>query len=157
MTGEDSSGVRIFPPAIFLVALSGGFLLQWIWPARIAPEAFAPVLRWAGGALIAVWLGLAIWAVITFRRAGTTPHPNHPTTALTFGGPYAFTRNPMYLGFVLMSVGVAFVANALWPLLTVLPAILTVRRAVIHKEEAYLARKFGAPYEDYKKRVRRWL
>ncbi len=157
MSGEDSSGVRIFPPGIFLVAQAGGFLLEWIWPVRIAPAAYAPAIRFVGADLITAWLGLAVWALLTFRAAGTSPHPGHPTAALTFGGPYRFTRNPMYLGFVLMSVGVAFVANALWPLLTVAPAILTVRRVVIRKEEAYLTRKFGAPYEEYKKRVRRWI
>ena len=157
MTGDDSSGVRIFPPAIFLVALCAGFLLQWIWPARIAPAAYAPALQDLGATLLIAWLALAIWALRTFHRAGTSPHPGHPTSALTLGGPYRFTRNPMYLSLVLMSIGVAFLANAVWPLLTVLPAIITVRRAVIHKEEQYLARKFGESYEEYKGRVRRWL
>ena len=157
MTNEDSSGVRIFPPAIFLVGLLAGFLLQWLWPARIAPEAFAPALLVVGAVGTAVAVTLGIWARLTFRAVGTSVNPTRPTTALAFGGPYRYTRNPMYLALTLLCVSIAFVANAPWPLLTVLPAILTVRRAVIHREEQYLARKFGAPYEDYKKRVRRWI
>ncbi|MBV8230410.1 MAG: isoprenylcysteine carboxylmethyltransferase family protein [Planctomycetaceae bacterium] len=100
-------------------------------------------------------MALDIWAVATFRRLGTTPNPAGPTTALAVGGPYRFTRNPMYLGLVFLMAGLEFLANALWPL--VLLPVVIVRRAVIDREERYLTAEFGEEYLRYKARVRRWL
>ena len=100
-------------------------------------------------------MALDIWAVATFRRLGTTPNPAGPTTALAVGGPYRFTRNPMYLGLVFLMAGLAFLANALWPL--VLLPVVIVRRAVIDREERDLTAEFGEEYLRYKARVRRWL
>jgi protein-S-isoprenylcysteine O-methyltransferase Ste14 len=63
----------------------------------------------------------------------------------------------MYLSMAVLSAGVAFVANALWPLLFVPVVLLAVQRLVIAREEGYLERKFGENYLAYKTRVRRWL
>jgi protein-S-isoprenylcysteine O-methyltransferase Ste14 len=107
--------------------------------------------------LVVVWLLLGISAVVTFRRAGTTPNPTKPTTALAFGGPYRFTRNPMYLGLVLLVVGLALVMNSIWLVIMSVPVLLLLRQAVILREERYLEGKFGEDYLAYKKRVRRWI
>jgi protein-S-isoprenylcysteine O-methyltransferase Ste14 len=80
-----------------------------------------------------------------------------PTTAIVFTGPYRFTRNPMYLGLALLQAGLAMVTNSLWPLLTLAPVIVAVRRLVIDREERYLEAKFGEEYRAYKARVRRWV
>ena len=96
-------------------------------------------------------------AVATFRRVGTTPHPAGPTTALAVGGPYRFTRNPMYLSLVFITVGLALLANALWPLVLLPVVIVIVRWTVIDREERYLTAKFGEEYLQYKARVRRWM
>ena len=69
----------------------------------------------------------------------------------------AFTRNPMYLGLVFITAGLALLANALWPLVLLPVVIVIVRRAVIDREERYLTAKFGEEYLQYKARVRRWL
>lgn len=154
---EDRSGVRIFPPLIFAAGLAAGFVLQWLYPVTIVAEAFEPPLRVVGVACILAWLLLAIWAILTLRRIGTSPNPAGPTTSLAFVGPYRFTRNPMYLGLALLTIGLALVTNALWPLV-LLPLVLFVLvRAVIAQEERYLAGKFGEPYREYMVRVRRWL
>jgi protein-S-isoprenylcysteine O-methyltransferase Ste14 len=157
MADDGSSGVRIFPPVIFAAGIAAGLLIQWVRPFPLVGPAWAPATRWAGVVLIAAWLALAIWAVATFRRAGTTPNPMRPTTALALGGPYRFTRNPMYLGFAFLQAGVAAAANSLWPLLALPPALWIVWRSVIRIEERYLEAKFGAEYVAYKARVRRWL
>jgi len=154
---EDRSGVRIFPPLIFAAGLAAGFSLQWLYPVTIVAEAFEDWLRVAGIVFLLGWLVLALWALGTFRRIGTSANPAGPTTSLAFEGPYRFTRNPMYLGLVLLTIGVALVANALWPLI-LLPLVLYVLvRAVVEPEERYLSRKFGEPYREYMVRVRRWL
>jgi protein-S-isoprenylcysteine O-methyltransferase Ste14 len=63
----------------------------------------------------------------------------------------------MYLGMACILAGLALIGNALWPLLAVIPAVWWINTQVIAREEPYLERKFGAPYIEYKNRVRRWL
>ena len=154
---SDTSGVRIFPPAIYLAGLAFGFLLHWLWPVHLVDPPALLVVRIVGGVLIAAGLALPLWATATFRGVGTTPNPTQPTTALAFGGPYGFTRNPMYLGLALLTAGVALVANSLWPLLALPFVLWTVRRIVIDREERYLEARFGDEYLRYKGRVRRWI
>ena len=154
---DDRSGVRIFPPWIYLGGLFLGFLRHWRLPLPIVPPALVGPLRLLGASCLVAGLALELWAVATFRRAGTTPHPAGPPTALAVGGPYRFTRNPMYLGLVCITAGLALLANALGPLILLPVAIVIVRRAVIDREERYLTAKFGEEYLRYKARVRRWL
>ena len=149
-TQQTSSGVRIFPPAIHLVSIALGFLLQWAAPIPMFG------MRIPGVLLIAVALALMIWSVIVMARAGTTPNPTRPTTALVTHGPFRLTRNPMYLAWELLVAGVGLAANAPWVILMAVPAGLLTRRLVIDKEDRYLAAKFGPEYQDYKSHVRRW-
>ena len=153
----DHAGIRIFPPGVYLLAIGLGWLLHRFWPLRLFPLDWA-LLRWvAGAAIFVVGVLLASWADLVFHRAGTTPIPFRPTTALAFGGPYRFTRNPMYLGLAIVQVAAAVLADSVW-ILALLPlSVWVIRRAVIDKEEAYLTRRFGEPYREYQTRVRRWL
>jgi len=157
MEANDTSGVRVLPPLVYFTGLTAGLLLDRVWPVRIVPPAMGPVLGVAGWVLVAIGLLLPISAVILFRRAGTSPVPTRPTTALAFGGPYRFTRNPMYLGLALVQTGVGLIANALLPVVFLVPVLFVIRRYVIDREERYLERKFGESYLSYKQRVRRWL
>jgi len=149
-TKPPNSGVRIFPPAIQIAAIALGFLLQWALPIRIFGMKIPGVL------LLAVALGLIVWTAVLMFRAGTTPNPTRPTTALLIDGPFRFTRNPMYLANELIVIGVGLAFNAPWVILMAIPAALLTSRLVIDKEERYLATKFGTEYLDYKARVRRW-
>jgi protein-S-isoprenylcysteine O-methyltransferase Ste14 len=151
---SDVAGVIAPPPLIFLAALATGLLLDRAYPLRLLPQRLARLLGWP---MIAVGGGLDAWAVLTMARARTHVEPWRPTTAIVDGGPFAFTRNPIYLGFALTYVGVALVRNALAPLLLLPVALGVIRRGVIEREERYLQRKFGAVYTDYQARVRRWL
>jgi protein-S-isoprenylcysteine O-methyltransferase Ste14 len=152
----DSSGVRFPPPLLYAGALAAGFLVQRRWPIAILPGMpFAA--RIAGAILALAGAALAISAVGMFRRAGTSPNPTRPASALAVRGPYRFTRNPMYLGLALVSAGFALFWNALWPLVFLPVAILLMRRLVIDREERYLEEKFGNEYTSYKARVRRWV
>jgi protein-S-isoprenylcysteine O-methyltransferase Ste14 len=153
----DNAGVRVFPPGVFIAGLAIGYAIQWLWPIPILPADMAVAIRILGALLFVVGVCFIALAMGAFRRAGTSVVPIEPTTALTFEGPYTFTRNPMYLGMALILAGLAGVGNALWPLLMVIPAIAIVQTQVIAKEEAYLERKFGAEYLAFKARVRRWI
>jgi len=100
---------------------------------------------------------LAASAVVLFRRAGTTPNPTRPTTALVLHGPYRFTRNPMYVSLVLLYVAVTLFVNSWWPVVLLPLVLVATDRLVIAPEERYLAAAFTAEYGAYRSRVRRWL
>ncbi len=155
MTPPSSSGVRIFPPLIHLAAIAVGFLIQ-----ALAPVQIGGIGRWlalaAGCVLLGIAVGLIGWAATVMSRAGTTPNPTRPSTALVIQGPFRFARNPMYLAWEFLCIGVGLVANTPWPIVMAVPAALVTYRMVISKEERYLEGKFGSEYRDYRARVRRW-
>jgi protein-S-isoprenylcysteine O-methyltransferase Ste14 len=158
MTEEDgTAGIRILPPFVYLGGLIVGYLIWWFWPVPLVPDAWSFSIRVAGGVAVVLGVWLAIAAVMAFRRVGTSPDPHEPSTALAFGGPYRFTRNPMYVGMALFQGGLALAGNALWPLLALVPVIWVIRTQVIAREERYLEAKFGGEYRAFKERVRRWL
>jgi len=154
---KDNDGVIMFPPGVFFGGIVVGFAVWRFWPVPLAPSGWSFALRVVGVVAIALGFALMLWALGWFMRIKTTPTHWQPTTAIAFDGPYRFTRNPMYVGMMLVQGGIAFCANALWPLVTLIPVLLVIRKEVIAREEAYLEAKFGAPYRDFKDRVRRWL
>jgi protein-S-isoprenylcysteine O-methyltransferase Ste14 len=156
-TPSQSSGVRIFPPGVYLGGLIVGYAVEWLWPLPIAPGRLAVAVRTVGLVVLIVGLVLVAAAAMRFRRAGTPLNPTEPTVALVLDGPYQFTRNPIYLGFALVLGGLALLGNALWPLIAIVPVTWVIQTQVIAREEAYLATKFGNDYRAFRSRVRRWL
>jgi protein-S-isoprenylcysteine O-methyltransferase Ste14 len=150
---RDIPGVVAPPPLIYAAGLLLGWGLQRLWPRLWLPVSWARPLALA--LLLAGLIGIA--GVVAFRRAGTTPNPWRATTSLVTGGPYRFTRNPMYVGFTLWYLAATSWVNALWPLLLLPLVLLVMQRGVIAREEAYLRRRFGREYEEYSVGVRRWL
>jgi protein-S-isoprenylcysteine O-methyltransferase Ste14 len=159
MNGDrhDSPGVKILPPFVFLGGLIAGYIVWWFWPVPIMPGSWSLAIRTAGGVAIVLGFWVMLSAVAMFSRIGEDPNPMEPTKALTFEGPYRFTRNPMYLGMALILGGLAMLGNALWPLVALVPVIWIIRTQVIDKEERYLEAKFGSEYVAFRSRVRRWL
>lgn len=151
------ANVRFPPPLAYLVALLAGYGLEHLWPLPLGPAAWLPLLRIAGALLVVLGVGLAAWANLRFRAAGTSPVPVRPSAALVQSGPYRWTRNPMYLGLTALGVGLALLAHSGWMLLGVLAAAVVIDRYAIAREERYLLAAFGQAYADYCARVRRWL
>lgn len=157
-SGPAHPGVR-FPPPLLFVA---GFLLAWLVESRvahlpIAADGASGAARMVGTAIVFVGVALGVWGALTFVRARTAIIPNQPASRVVVSGPYRFTRNPMYIGLTATYVGLAVFTNTIWPLL-LLPAVLfLVYQLVIRREERYLAAAFGAEYDAYRQRVRRWL
>ena len=117
-----------------------------------------PQFRGAGVAVIALGLAFSAWGVLTFRGAGTEVQPSSPTNkALVTHGPYALTRNPMYVGMVTITLGVALLVGA--PLLFAAPVLLFLldNFVIIPFEEAKMERQFGEAFRAYNARVRRWI
>ncbi|HEY6155859.1 MAG TPA: isoprenylcysteine carboxylmethyltransferase family protein [Gemmatimonadales bacterium] len=155
-SSPDTSGVRVPPPLIYIGLFLVGYALHRTVPVRLWGDV-PPLARLVGWSLVGAGVLLAVGAVVLFRRAGTTPNPTRPTTALVLHGPYRFTRNPMYVGLGLCYLGATLLVNSAWPLVLFPVLIVLVQRWVIAPEEAYLERRFGAEYRAYRARVRRWL
>ena len=150
----DTAGVIAPPPLIYLGALGLGFGLDVaIGTGSLPFTVAAPV----GAASIITGIGLLGSFLSAFRRARTPVDPYTPSEAIVTDGPYRLTRNPAYLGMALIYGGIAIVANAPWALVPLPVAIAIIDRGVIAREERYLERKFGRPYVDYKRHVRRWI
>ena len=152
---DRGPGVLIFPPVLFLLTLVAGGLLSWAVPMPIWHARWP---RWILGALVFLGgLSFARWGESTMRRAGTNVRPDQPSTAIVSDGPFRFTRNPLYLSVATMFVGIALLANSAWFLVLLIPMGLLLHFGVVLREERYLEAKFGAPYKDYRARVRRYL
>ncbi len=153
-SSEERGSVRFPPPLVYLAGLCLGAVLERIWPTPDLPTPVAVVV-----AAIAVFLFVALdfrsAALFAKKRTGIAPW--HPSTVLVTEGPYRFTRNPMYLGMALLYLGMSLAFGLLWAAAALVPVIVVVDRAVIQREEPYLASKHGAAYEAYRKRVRRWI
>jgi protein-S-isoprenylcysteine O-methyltransferase Ste14 len=150
--------VRIPPPVLFALPLLLGLVVQRFVPIDIVSgDGPAKIIDFVGAAEIFIGVSLALWAVLTFRRLRTPIVPLYPARTLSVVGPYTMTRNPMYLSFALIYLGVTFVVNAFWPLLFLPEALVFTYLFAIKREEAYLAREFGDAYTEYCARVRRWL
>ena len=158
MDVQATSGVRFPPPLYYVIRLLVlSVATEWLFPAQRTFRRTAPAACYRSGTPSRWRLAFAITALVTMRRAGTSPVPITPTSALVTGGPYRVTRNPMYLSLTLGYVGVAIWTQAVWAFVYLPVVILTVRRLVIDREERYLTLRFGQAYVDYSRRVRRWL
>lgn len=142
------------PPWVYLGAIALGLLLHLAWPVQLVPRAMGAPL---GGTAVLVAVALFLWAVLTLRSAGTPVPGNRPTLAIVRTGPFRYSRNPIYLSFSLLQLGLACWVNSLWLLATLIPAVALMSFVVIPREERYLERHFPTEYLPYKACVRRWL
>jgi protein-S-isoprenylcysteine O-methyltransferase Ste14 len=149
------AALKILPPLWALLFELAGLGISQLYPWRSLID-----LRSIPVALIFVVVGwgLAFWSRSLFAASGTTIIPANPVNkALVVGGPYGFSRNPMYVGVILMTVGVAFLVGAI-PMFLVPPALfLLLALLFLPFEEEKMQRQFGREYDDYRMRVRRWL
>jgi len=152
-----TAGVIARPPFLYLAALLLGLVLDHLLPWPFAIPA-GGLVRWAvGGSLILIGIALAAAGVRDFSKAATPVPTNKPTRALVTTGIHGWSRNPIYVGMFLLYGGIAIAARSPWILILALPLAVTIRYGVVAREEAYLKRRFGDAYRDYKARTRRWV
>ncbi|MDZ4878189.1 MAG: hypothetical protein CLLPBCKN_007624 [Chroococcidiopsis cubana SAG 39.79] len=154
MVPEAANIGIVRPPFVYLGAIALGLLLHFAWSVPLVSRAVSVPL---GGIVVLVAVALFLWAVRTFRTAGTPVPGNRPTTTIVHTGPYRYSRNPIYLSFSLLQLGVTFWVNSLWLLVTLIPAVALMSFVVIPREEHYLESRFPSDYLPYKASVRRWL
>jgi protein-S-isoprenylcysteine O-methyltransferase Ste14 len=150
-----SSRAAVPPPLVFLGALVIGVVLNIARPLPIFSDGqLGDVL----GLLAALGsAAIAFWAFRTMLSAGEQPDPGVPTRKIIRDGPFARTRNPIYLSFALFALGVALLMNNLWIILVLALLMIYVDARIVRREENYLEQQFGDEYLDYKRSVRRWL
>ena len=154
---EDEShgpGAVLAPPRVYLATLIAGLVIHFLFPVRFLPLGW---IQLAAG-LPLIFIGIVLWrsAGMTMVRAGTEVDVDMPATTVVVRGPFRLSRNPMYLAFTLLYLGIGTSANALW-IVTLVPIPVAVISVQIVREERYLERTFGQEYLRYKARVRRWL
>ena len=152
-----SPGVRFPPPLVYVLPFFAAFLLNDQVEFLIVGTGAGPVQLTVGTVMMAAGFILMAWGLVTFIRLRTAVLPFHAARTLVIVPPYTFTRNPMYLGLLVAYLGGALATNWAWPLVF-LPIVLAVMNGfVIAREERYLRAEFGADYDNYCRRVRRWI
>jgi protein-S-isoprenylcysteine O-methyltransferase Ste14 len=144
----------ILPPTYLLVALFGMLILHFIFPGyNLVP----PIWNLLGFCPLITGVVLNLIADSAYRRAGTTVKPFQESSALLTDGVYRYSRHPMYLGFVLILLGVAILLRSLTPWIILPIFVVLMERVFIQVEERMLEERFGSTWLAYKKKVRRWI
>ena len=141
------------PPIVFLAAVLLGSVLNRAWPLALVPS----TLRWLGLVMVLCAVLLFVLSYREFRAAGTSVRGSERSTTIVRTGPYRFSRNPIYVSFILLVAGLTVWRNDLWLLVTLVPAVGIIAGVVIPREERFLERNFQDQYLSYKAAVRRWL
>ena len=144
----------VHPPVVVLLFIVIAYFL-----GRFVPFPFIPSTIWRNVGLLLTCIGflLGISALLEFRKERTTLDPHGSSKQVVTSGIYRFTRNPIYLGFLLMVIGLPLNSGLIWGIILAPLYMIVMTRLIIEQEEAYLEKKFKDHYTNYKSRVRRWL
>lgn len=142
------------PPVLYLATFGLALSVEQFTPAPLAAGIAGTFL---GSGMIFFGILLARWAFLSLRQAGTSGDARRSASALVIHGPFAFSRNPVYLAMTLMYSGLAVIFQSIWPFILLPVLAVTMHLGVITREESYLNRRFGRTYAAYCVSVRRWL
>jgi protein-S-isoprenylcysteine O-methyltransferase Ste14 len=154
MSSDSGPAFRVWPPVSVGVPLLGGLVIS---STAGDPLHASSVTRWGGWLLVAAFVVLNGWALAMIGQHRTALLPGEPTTVVIDRGPFALSRNPLYVGLLVLSAGIALLAASLWALVALPLEWALLRWGAVLPEERYLTEKFGAAYLDYAARVRRWV
>ncbi len=145
---------KIMPPTWLLAAIIAMVGLHFLIPLGLIIPQF-----WNLTGLLLITLGVSMNLVANraFQRARTTVKPFEESSALVTNSVFRISRNPMYLGFVLILMGIAVLLRSLSPYLVIFAFAILIDRIYIQAEEKMLAEKFGPTWKGYKAKTRRWL
>jgi protein-S-isoprenylcysteine O-methyltransferase Ste14 len=144
----------MWPPVAVGGPLGLGLLLSRLVGDPLTDSAVTAVLGWFLVGAFMVWNG---WALVTMSRHRTALLPGGATRTVVDSGPFARSRNPLYLGLLAGAAGVALLAGSFWALVALPLEWALLRWGAVVPEERYLAAKFGDAYAEYTSRVPRWL
>lgn len=151
---QDKANVIALPPFIYLGGLFLSLVLHLRKPLKLNLSFFRKRI-----AAFSIISGVILFSQAhrTMLAAGTNVNPQQPTTTIVTDGPFRFTRNPIYIAFSAIYIGLTMLLNTFWGLITLPLVLWIIKRGVIEREETYLEQKFGDTYRQYKNRVPRWF
>jgi protein-S-isoprenylcysteine O-methyltransferase Ste14 len=145
-----------WPPFLYAAAFAGAVLLGRAWPiAVIHGHGWFPWL--SGSALIVIAVCLDVWAVKTLIERRTAVLPHRGSSYLVTCGPFSFTRNPIYLGYTLMMVGIGLITLNPWFFIMASGAVAIMTLFAVRNEERHLLSRFGFEFERYCRATSRWI
>ena len=145
---------KIIPPVYFFLTILVMAALHYWFPLY---QLLHPPFSYSGTLLVLAGFIIVLWSAFLFNRAGTPIRPFEESTQLVSAGMYRFTRNPMYLGMVLILMGIAILLGSLSPFILIPFFIYLIQSVFIVHEESMLEERFGDEYRAFKRKVRRWL
>ena len=151
---KDHANVKIAPPILTVLHIVAAYLLTGSIPLFLTVP---PIVENIGFAFVVVGFLFGLAAFLEFRRARTTLVPHGSVASIVTSGVYRFSRNPIYVGFLFMVIGIPLNSGTYWGAVLAPIFFLLCNKLVIEREEAYLEKKFGDVYISYKSRVRRWF
>lgn len=154
MGNGEHARVLVPPPLLYVAALAATLGLRALWPAPILDH---PAHSWAGIGLLTAGLVFNAWGAVWLMRRRTPINPYKPTEALVTSGPFAISRNPLYVGLTVIFLGIVLLLDTFWGLAVLPPMLAMLHYGVVRREERYLERLFGDDYRRYRARVRRYL
>jgi protein-S-isoprenylcysteine O-methyltransferase Ste14 len=154
---QDRPNTLPWPPVIYVAAVAVAILAHWLMPLPWLPIQLAEFFFAVGWLVVAGAIAIDIAAMRAMSRARTTIMPHRGSDHLVTGGPFSFTRNPLYLGNTMLMVGVGLISGILWFILLAPIAAFVTQKLAIEREERHLELRFGKKFRDYSKKVRRWI
>lgn len=152
--GSDTVTFRLWPPVAIGVPFLAGWLATESWGDPVHLGGWRLPVGWV---LVSLFLGWNGWSLLLFARRDTGLLPGQPTSSMIEDGPYRLSRNPLYVGLLALYLAVALLIPTFWALVLFPVAVLLIFWGAIRPEERFLRQRFGAQYDDYARRVRRWL
>lgn len=152
---RDQADVVLFPPLVGATLMVTGIILQVVVPFSITDA--ITIIRITGTVILLAGISLQVVCLQAFKRAKTTPLFKKPSTNILQSGPYARSRNPIYIAVFLQFLGLALLVNSWWLIIALPVLYVYLRFGVIAREERYLEQKFGDEYRSYRSEVPRWL
>lgn len=145
---------KVSPDGYLIIFSALAILFHYIFPIqRIIPHPYDNI----GIVIIVMGIAMTLHVNYLLLKSGTSTEPYGSPSSLVSSGLFKFSRNPLYLGMAIALFGAAILLGSISPFAFPLLFIVIMDRFFIPMEEKNLERKFGKKYDDYKKRVRRWI
>lgn len=140
---------------IILSIILTSLILEWYFPTNLYIDKTISVIT--GIVLLIIAWTIIFTAKYQFKKFNQKTGPNHETTLIISSGLFKYTRNPIYLGVIMLPLSFSLIINSLWLLVAIIPSTILIHYLLIVPEEKYLLNQFQGEYSNYCKKVGRWF
>ena len=145
---------KIYPPTYFIIYLLLSIVLHFVMPVA---QLISPPLNYSGIVLILLGIILNIWADQLYKKNQTEISPDKKPKVFVKNGPYHYSRNPMYLGIIMILGGASVILGSIISFIGPILFYITIELKFIGIEEKNMNEVFGKEFEEYKQTVRKWI